>query len=84
MELDGKPVAYEFGGGLFWFDAKPKKNARLVMRYSLANRDSAATPARDSTAPAPPAGPPAFGAYHNTDALAAVLRLRQRQQLCAI
>lgn len=69
MALDGKPVASAFGGGVFWLDAKPKRGAELVMRYSLvesrltgatAPRDSASTAARDSV--------PAFGAYHNTDA----------------
>ena len=71
MELDGKPVSYDYGGGVFWFEARPKRNARLVMRYSLTeSRLPAAAPARDSgkAAPAAPAEAPAFGAYHNTDA----------------
>jgi len=72
MHLDGKPVTYDFGGGVFWVDAKPKKNARLVMQYSLVeSRGAAAAPARDSATGAPAAAvntAPAFGAYHNTDA----------------
>ena len=69
MELDGKPVTYDFGGGVFWFDAKPRKNARLVLRYSLVeSRIASAAPGRDSTAANGPSAPPAFGAYHNTDA----------------
>jgi peptidase M1-like protein len=70
MELDGHPVAYEFGGGVFWFSAKPKRGARLVVRSSLVeSRIAGAAPARDSGGTAPPADPtPAFGAYHNTDA----------------
>jgi hypothetical protein len=69
ISLDGRPVMSTAGGGVFWFDAKPKRGAKLVMRYALvesrlagagAPRDSAATAPRDST--------PAYGAYHNTDA----------------
>ena len=63
MELDGRPVAHEFGGGVFWFAASPRRAARLVMRYALT--ESRVARARDSTAAG---GPPAFGAYHNTDA----------------
>ena len=69
MEIDGKPVTYDVGGGVFWIDAKPKKNARLVMRYSLVeSRIAGAAPGRDSTAANGPSAAPAFGAYHNTDA----------------
>lgn len=63
MELDGRPVTYEFGGGVFWFAASPRRGARLVMRYALT--ESRLATARDSSAAS---GPPAFGAYHNTDA----------------
>lgn len=69
MELDGRPASYEFGGGVFWIDAKPKRGARLVMRYSLTeSRIPGAAPARDSAARSASADTPAFGAYHNTDA----------------
>jgi hypothetical protein len=66
MELDGRPVTYEFGGGVFWFAASPKRGARLVMRYALTeSRLATRRDARDSTAAS---DLPAFGAYHNTDA----------------
>jgi len=71
MTLDGRPVVYTFGGGVFWFDAKPKRGAKLVMRYSLVeSRPDAPRPARDSAATPRDTTPavPAFGAYHNTDA----------------
>ena len=75
MTLDGAPVTPDVGGGVFRIDAKPKKAARLVMRYSIVeSRIPGATPPRDSSAttgasngPTPPDGA-AFGAYHNTDA----------------
>jgi hypothetical protein len=70
MALDGKPVAYEFGGGVFWFDAKPKRGARLVLESTLVeSRIAGAGPPRDSSrATATADSTPAFGAYHNTDA----------------
>ena len=68
MTLDGQPVLYDFGGGLFWFKTKPKRAAKLVIRSSLVESRIPATPARDSTKPAPVDSVPAFGAYHNTDA----------------
>jgi hypothetical protein len=69
MKLDGKSIMYTFGGGVFWFDAKPERGAQLVMRYSLVeSRLTGATPPRDSTSTAPRDSVPAFGAYHNTDA----------------
>jgi len=71
MTLDGTPVTPDVGGGVFWIDAKPKKGARLVMRYSIVeSRIAGATPPRDSTATTgrTPPGGAAFGAYHNTDA----------------
>src|SRR5678815_2457227 len=69
MTLDGKPVITTVGGGLFWFDAKPRRNAKLVMRYSLVeSRLGGAAAPRDSAAIAPGDTTPAFGAYHNTDA----------------
>lgn len=59
MTLDGKPIAYDVGGGVFWFAAKPKRNARLVIDYALV----------ESRMPGIVAGAvPAYGAYHNTDA----------------
>jgi hypothetical protein len=69
VELDGRPVKYDFGGGVLWFPAQPKRGARLVMRYSLVEpKFAGALPPRDSTK-APATGElPAFGAYHNTDA----------------
>lgn len=66
MQLDGKPVLYDVGGGVFWFAARPKRGARLVMRYSLTESRIAA--ARDTAARHAGSGAPAFGAYHNTDA----------------
>jgi len=72
MELDGRPVPYEFGGGVFWFQSPPRRNARLVMRYALTeSRPAGAGQSRDSNATRPAnasATVPAFGAYHNTDA----------------
>ncbi|HUQ80948.1 MAG TPA: M1 family aminopeptidase [Gemmatimonadaceae bacterium] len=68
MELDGKPLTYDFGGGVFWFAAKPKRSARLVMRYSIAESRTGNLATRDSTKPATTDELPAFGAYHNTDA----------------
>ena len=69
MTLDGKPVASAFGGGVFWIDAKPKRGAKLVMRYSLVeSRVTGATPPRDSASTAARDSVPTFGAYHNTDA----------------
>ena len=70
MTLDGVPVRYEFGGGLFWVDVQPKRSARLVVRSTLVeSRIPGASPARDSTRAGPAQDSmPAFGAYHNTDA----------------
>jgi hypothetical protein len=70
MELDGRAVSYDFGGGVFWFSAKPKHGARLVVRSTLVeSRIPGATPPRDSTnAGVSTDVAPAFGAYHNTDA----------------
>ena len=70
MELDGRAVPYDFGGGVFWFAAKPKRGARLVLRSTLVeSRIQGATAPRDSSrATAPADTAPAFGAYHNTDA----------------
>ena len=65
MELDGRAVPYEFGGGVFWFQAAPKRNARLVLRYALTESRLGAASSRDSTAAG---ATPAYGAYHNTDA----------------
>ena len=67
MELDGRPIAYDYGGGVFWLDARKKKNARLVMRYSLTESRPAPSPQRDSTS-VDAALVSGFGAYHNTDA----------------
>jgi hypothetical protein len=63
LTLDGRPVDYALGGGVFWFSAKPKRGARLVLQYALAESRG---PARDSAVASGQA--PAFGAYHNTDA----------------
>lgn len=70
MELDGRAVPYDFGGGIFWFSAKPKRGARLVVRSTLVeSRIPGATSPRDSTNAGVAADvAPAFGAYHNTDA----------------
>jgi hypothetical protein len=70
MTLDGAPVSYEFGGGLFWFTASARRSARLVVRSTLVeSRIPGAIPARDSTRSRPAQdSTPAFGAYHNTDA----------------
>ena len=70
MTLDGAPVRYEFGGGVFWIDAKPKRSARLVVQSTLVeSRIPGAVPPRDSTRSGPAQdSTPAFGAYHNTDA----------------
>jgi hypothetical protein len=66
VEVDGKAATYEHGGGLIRVQAPRKKNARLVMRYSLTEtRIANAAASRDSGAATPAA--PAFGAYHNTD-----------------
>lgn len=65
MQLDGKPVAFDFGGGVFWFAARPKRGARLVMRYALT--ESRLAGARDTTRQQAANDAPAFGAYHNTD-----------------
>jgi hypothetical protein len=63
-------VKYDFGGGVFWFAAKPKRGARLVVQSTLVEgRMPATAPARDSShASMAPDTAPAFGAYHNTDA----------------
>jgi len=66
MQLDGKPVTYDFGGGVFWFAARPKRGARLVLRYALT--ECRLPGARDTTAQRAANDAPAFGAYHNTDA----------------
>ena len=72
MELDGRPVPYVFGGGVFWFQSAPRRNAHLVLRYALTeSRLAAATAPRDSTTTRPAdasSSAPTFGAYHNTDA----------------
>ena len=69
MTLDERPVMSTVGGGVFWFDAKPKRGAKLVMRYSLVeSRQGGASGPRDSAATAAGDTTPAFGAYHNTDA----------------
>ena len=69
VTLDGRPVKYDVGGGLVWFAAQPKRDAKLVMRYSLIEpKFAGALPPRDSTKPPTADELPAFGAYHNTDA----------------
>ena len=72
IEVDGKAVEYDYGGGVFRIDAPPKRNARVVMRYALVEpRSFSAAPSRDSardSASTTTATTPAFGAYHNTDA----------------
>jgi len=70
MTFDGSPVRYEFGGGVFWIDAKPKRSVRLVVQSTLVeSRIAGQVPARDSTRSGPAQdATPAFGAYHNTDA----------------
>jgi hypothetical protein len=69
MTLDGRPVMSTMGGGVFWFDARPRRGAKLVMRYSLVeSRVAGPSGPRDSAATAPGDTTPAFGAYHNTDA----------------
>ena len=70
MTLDGAPVQYEFGGGLFWFAASPRRSARLVVQSTLVeSRIPSAIPSRDSTRSGPAQdSTPSFGAYHNTDA----------------
>jgi hypothetical protein len=61
--IDGKPAEYLFGGGVLWIKSPKKSSAQLVLSYSLA-----ATPrARGRNADSSSAGPPAFGAYNNTD-----------------
>ena len=67
MTLDGAPVDYAFGGGLFWFATKPRRGARLVLRSTLVETRMESAP-RDSTRVAAADSAPAFGAYHNTDA----------------
>jgi hypothetical protein len=50
VQLDGRAVKYESGGGVIWFPAQPKRGARLVMRYSLVEpKFAGALPAKDST-----------------------------------
>jgi hypothetical protein len=61
--LDGRPISYRTGGGLLWFAAKPKRGARLVLGYAIAESKPSRTGA-DSASTAPPG----YGAYHNTDA----------------
>jgi hypothetical protein len=56
VRLDGTPVRYAFGGGVVWFPAPRRPNAKLVLEYSLA-----AERRSDTTSV------PAFGAFHNTD-----------------
>jgi hypothetical protein len=69
VRLDGTDIAHDFGGGILWFTAKPKRRARLVMEYSLVeSRIPGAVPARDSTNATIGDDSPAYGAYHNTDA----------------
>jgi len=68
MELEGRPVPYEFGGGVFWFPSPQRRNARLVMRYSLIESRLAGAASRDSNTSRASDAAPAFGAYHNTDA----------------
>jgi len=70
MTFDGSPVRYEFGGGVFWIDAKPKRSVRLVVQSTLVeSRIAGQVPARDSTRSGPAQdATPAFGAYQNTDA----------------
>jgi peptidase M1-like protein len=63
VSLDGRPLAYVTGGGLLWFAATPKRGARLVMHYAIAESKPARTGA-DSASTAPPG----YGSYHNTDA----------------
>jgi Peptidase family M1 domain len=57
IRLDGRAVEHAAGGGIVWIDAPASAASELVLSYALAAPRSAA----DS------AGPPAFGAYHNTD-----------------
>jgi hypothetical protein len=69
VELDGRALQYEHGGGVMWFGAQPKRGAKLVMRYSLIEpKFAGALPPKDSTKATPVGEQPAFGAYHNPDA----------------
>lgn len=58
VQLNGRPVDYEFGGGIVWIDAPPSSESELVLTYSLA---AASRGGADDD------GPPAFGAFHNSD-----------------
>jgi hypothetical protein len=58
--VDGKRADHLFGGGVLWVKAPPKARSQLVLSYSLA-----ASRARGGDSAG--AGPPAFGAYNNTD-----------------
>ena len=66
--VDGKAVRYDYGGGVIRLDATPRKNARLVMRYSLVESRIPPTPGGRDSATTAADQVPAFGAYHNTDA----------------
>ncbi|HEX3865976.1 MAG TPA: M1 family aminopeptidase, partial [Gemmatimonadaceae bacterium] len=59
--IDGKPVDHVFGGGVLWVKAPVKTSAHLVVNYSLAASRSGGRGADTAS------GPPAFGAYNNTD-----------------
>jgi hypothetical protein len=62
VELNGRVVPYQFGGGLLWVDASPQRRARLVLRYGIDAARGVEGGGPDSTGK-----PVTKGAFHNTD-----------------
>jgi hypothetical protein len=63
VTIDGSPVEHAFGGGVLWLKTRRSASATMVLDYSLAASRPPTNRGSDSAA----AGPPAFGAYNNTD-----------------
>jgi hypothetical protein len=63
VTVDGAPVEHAFGGGVLWLKTRKAASATMILDYSLAASRPAMSRGSDSAA----AGPPAFGAYNNTD-----------------
>jgi hypothetical protein len=63
LSIDGAPVEHAFGGGVLWMKTPKTAAATMVLDYSLA----ATRPPTNRGSDSATAGPPAFGAYNNTD-----------------
>jgi hypothetical protein len=71
VSLNGRPVKYEFGGGVLWVDTNPQAHAQLSLAYSVpANQRNSGAAASQPAAenPTPSANvSPVHGEFLNTD-----------------